>query len=303
MIATVPASLAGQRVDRVVALVTGLTRAEVAELVASGAVRVGGRPVPARSRRLAEGDELEVDVPPPAAPASVTGDASVVVAVVYEDDDVVVVDKPAGVVVHPGNGREEGTLVAGLLARFPELAGVGEPLRPGIVHRLDKGTSGLLAVARSPLAYGSLAAQLRDRTVERRYLALTWGRIEADAGLIDAPVGRGRGDPTRMTVSSAGREARTRYEVVERYARPAPVTLVECRLETGRTHQVRVHLAAIGHPLVGDGRYGGARPAVPCPRPFLHARHLGFDHPVSGTHLSFDSPLPPDLAEVLATLD
>ncbi len=302
MNATVPAALAGERVDRVIALLTGLPRAEVAVLVAAGAVRVGGRPVVTRSRRLVEGEDLEVDVPPPVAPEPVSADAGVSVAVVHEDADVVVVDKPAGMVVHPGAGRESGTLVHGLLARFPELASVGEPLRPGIVHRLDKGTSGLLAVARSPAAYRSLVTQLQAHTVERHYLALAWGRIEADAGLIDAPVGRGRGDPTRMAVSASGREARTRYAVVERYGSPAAVTLVECRLETGRTHQVRVHLAAIGHPLVGDARYRGSRPVVPAPRPFLHARHLAFDHPRRGDRLSFESALPADLAGVLAGL-
>ncbi|MEO6121103.1 MAG: RluA family pseudouridine synthase [Acidimicrobiales bacterium] len=302
MITSVPAALAGQRVDRVVALLSGLPRAEVAGLVASGAVRVAGRPVVARSRRLVEGEELEFDVPPPVAPPALERDPTVVVAVVYQDDDVLVVDKPAGLIVHPGAGHGRGTLVQGLLARYPELAGVGEPARPGIVHRLDKGTSGLLAVARSAVAYSSLVAQLQARTVERRYLALVWGRVEADAGLVDAPVGRGSRDPTRMAVSSSGREARTRYQVLERYRRPVPVTLVECRLETGRTHQVRVHLAAIGHPLVGDSGYGGARPAIPTPRPFLHARDLAFDHPVTGLRLAFTSAVPAELAEVLATL-
>lgn len=302
MIARVPAALAGERVDRVVALLTGLPRSEVAGLVAMGAVRVGGRPVRARSRRLAQGEELEVDVPSAAEPVALVPEPSVDVPVVHHDDDVLVVDKPAGMVVHPGAGHQQGTMVAALLARFPELSGIGEPARPGIVHRLDKGTSGLLAVARSAAAYASLVAQLRARTVERRYVALAWGTVAADAGLVDAPVGRGRSDPTRMAVSSGGREARTRYQVLARHHRPAPVTLVECRLETGRTHQIRVHLAAIGHPLVGDGRYGGARPALVCPRPFLHAGHLAFDHPVTGDRLAFESPLPADLAAVLAGL-
>ncbi|MGH9180187.1 MAG: RluA family pseudouridine synthase, partial [Acidimicrobiales bacterium] len=153
------------------------------------------------------------------------------------------------------------------------------------------------------VAHQSLVAQLQARTVERRYLALVWGRVESDAGLIDAPVGRGRGDPTRMAVSTSGRDARTRYWVVQRFGRPVPTTLVECRLETGRTHQVRVHLAAIGHPLVGDAAYGGARSTLPAPRPFLHARDLAFDHPVSGARLSFSSPLPADFAGILATLE
>ena len=296
---TVPRGLDGERVDRVVALLTGLPRATVADLVAHGGVRVGGRTVTTRSRRVAEGDVVDVEVPEPAddRPAP---EPEVDVAVVAADEHVIVVDKPPGLVVHPGHGHRSGTLVNGLLARFPELADVGEPSRPGIVHRLDAGTSGLLAVARTAGAYAALVAQLRARTVDRRYLALAWGRFDAAAGLVDAPVGRAAADPTRMAVSARGREARTRYEVLDRFAEPAPTTLVECRLETGRTHQIRVHLAAIGHPLVGDARYRGARPALPLDRPFLHAWRLAFDHPASGERVRFESALPPDLEAVRA---
>ncbi len=159
----------------------------------------------------------------------------------------------------------------GLVARFPEIADVGDPARPGIVHRLDKGTSGLLIVARSPAAYTSLVAQLSSRSVERRYDALAWGQPEPATGVIDAPVGRSARDPTRMTVSTRGRAARTHYRVQTVYREPALVSLLECRLETGRTHQVRVHLAAIHHPIVGDGRYGGQREPLHAPRPMLHA--------------------------------
>jgi 23S rRNA pseudouridine1911/1915/1917 synthase len=295
----VPAALGGERVDKVVALLTGLARGDVARLVEQGAVRVGGRVVAVRSRRLAEGDELEVDVPEDAGAPGLAPDPSVAVAVVYADDDVAVVDKAAGVLVHPGAGRAGGTLAAGLVARWPELAGVGEPDRPGIVHRLDKGTSGLMLVARTLEAHRSLSAQLERRDVERRYLALVWGTVEAPAGLVDAPVGRAERDPTRMSVSARGRQARTRYEVRERFDRPSAATLVECRLETGRTHQIRVHLAAIGHPVLGDARYGGARSTALAPRPFLHAHRLAFDHPVSGERRSFTSELPADLREVL----
>ncbi|HVM01821.1 MAG TPA: RluA family pseudouridine synthase [Acidimicrobiales bacterium] len=296
----VPAALAGERVDKVVALLTGLARADVARLVEEGGVRVGGRPVASRSRRLVEGDELEVDVPEARPAAGVAPDPSVEVAVVYADDALAVVDKAAGVVVHPGAGRAGGTLAAGLLARWPELAGVGERDRPGIVHRLDKGTSGLMLVARTAEAHRALSAQLERREVERRYLALVWEAVEAPAGLVDAPVGRAERDPTRMSVSAAGRPARTRYDVRRRFAQPAPATLVECRLETGRTHQIRVHLAAIGHPVLGDARYGGARSTALSPRPFLHAHRLAFDHPASGERLAFSSELPADLVAVLA---
>jgi 23S rRNA pseudouridine1911/1915/1917 synthase len=299
---TVPASLAGERLDRAVSLLTGLPRSDAAELVAAGGVRVGGQAATGRSRRLQEGETLEIDVPDAAGPTALTGDDEVDVPVVYADADVIVIDKPVGLVVHPGSGNESGTMVQGLLARFPDLAGVGDPERPGIVHRLDKGTSGLMVVARTPAAYQSLVAQLATRTATRVYLALVAGRVEADAGLIDAPLGRGDRDPTRMAVAQGGREARTRYEVVRRFATPEAVTLVRCRLETGRTHQIRVHLAAIGHPVIGDDRYRGQQTAVALDRPFLHAGELAFDHPATGERTSFTSPLPFDLEQVLAGL-
>jgi 23S rRNA pseudouridine1911/1915/1917 synthase len=301
--AIIPSGLAGERVDRAVAMMTGLPRAEVAVLIDAGAVQLRGKTVTSRSSRLVEGDELEVDVPIVDKGATgVHAEPDVVVPVVYVDDDVIVVDKPPALVVHPGAGNLEGTLVAGLLATFPDLAGVGEPARPGIVHRLDKGTSGLLVVARNQAAYESLVAQLSARTVERRYVALVWGVPDPPSGMVDAPIGRSRRDPTRMAVSASGREARTRYEVERRFVEPVEVSLLACRLETGRTHQIRVHLAAIGHPIVGDPRYRGARQAFPCPRPFLHARFLAFDHPGTGERVSFESSLPADLEAVLALL-
>ncbi|HEV2767997.1 MAG TPA: RluA family pseudouridine synthase [Acidimicrobiales bacterium] len=295
----VPAALAGERVDRAVAFLTGLSRAAVADLVAAGAVRLGGRTVTTRATRVEEGSVLEVDIeahrPEPAlVPETLEID------VVHADEHVVVVDKAAGVVVHPGAGNSRGTLVHGLLARYPDLASVGQPGRPGVVHRLDKGTSGLLVVARTPPAYESLVAQLAARTVDRRYAALVWGHPQPPQGMVDAPVGRARRDPTRMAVSSAGRPARTRYGVRHVFFGPEPAALVECRLETGRTHQIRVHLAAIGHPVVGDRRYGGRRCDVGALRPCLHAERLGFDHPGSGERVVFESPLPSDLAEVVA---
>ncbi len=297
---TVPASLGGERVDRVVALLTGMARSEVATQVAAGAVVLNGRAVRTRSHRVVEGDELELPVGAPPEPALVP-DPGLAVAVVHADDHVVVVDKGAGVVVHPGPGHQGGTLVQGLLARFPDLAaiGVGDPHRPGIVHRLDKGTSGLLVVARTPDAYHSLVDQLRRRVVERRYLALTRGRVASRAGVVDAPVGRASSDPTRMAVSAGGRPARTRFRVLEHLHDP-DVTLLECRLETGRTHQIRVHLASIGHPVVGDERYGQGRPSLAATRPFLHAHRLSFRHPDSGEQVSYSSDLPADLQVLLA---
>ncbi|MGH9225475.1 MAG: RluA family pseudouridine synthase [Acidimicrobiales bacterium] len=302
----VPESLAGERVDRVVAMLCDVTRAEASALVAGGAVRLDGREVGARSRRVGVGQTLEVDVGPAEGAGAGGGlepDPSVDVAVVHADEAVIVVDKPAGLVVHPGAGNRTGTLVQGLLARYPDLAGVGDPDRPGVVHRLDAGTSGLLVMARTPGAYTSLVAQLAARTVDRRYVAVVWGTVAAESGLVDAPIGRAPNDPRQMAVAAAGRPARTRYSVLARFTTPAPATLVECRLETGRTHQIRVHLAAIGHPVVGDDRYGGQRPSLPAAaRPMLHAHRLGFDHPTDGRARNYESPLPSDLETVRGLL-
>jgi 23S rRNA pseudouridine1911/1915/1917 synthase len=255
-----------------------------------------GQPVRARSALLRTGQRLQAVVQgtPQDLPVA---DSSVAFEVVYEDDDIVVVDKPAGLVVHHGAGQRAGTLVDGLLARFPDIGKLGEPSevgeppevfepsageddsgRPGIVHRLDKGTSGLLVVARSRRARASLAEQFRVHSAERRYLALVAGTVEADRGQVDAPIGRSTRRPDRMAVTPSGRPARTSYAVRQRYDSPLAATMVEATLDTGRTHQVRVHLAAVGHPVIGDDRYGGARarPAVLLAslgqdRLFLHA--------------------------------
>ncbi len=311
MIEVVPAALAGERVDRVVSLLTGMTRSQVAALVDEGAVSLDRVAVRTRSHRVSEGETLEVPDAPTAPLAGLEPEADVVFSVVHVDDAVVVVDKPAGVVVHPGAGNARGTLVAGLLARFPDLAGLahgGAEFRPGIVHRLDKGTSGLLVVARTEAARQSLVAQLASRAAERRYRALVWGLVDSNEGLIDAPIRRAEADPTRMAIRSGGKEARTRYRVEGRFSAPMPSTLVECRLETGRTHQIRVHLSAIGHPVVGDvryrrqGKWPAGLPRMAPERVWLHAAALGFDHPGSGERLSFTSPLPDDLTAVLSHL-
>ncbi len=290
---TVPVSLGGQRVDKAVALLAGLARSEVNQLIEAGAVLVGGRPVGSRSRKLVAGEDLEVHLPPPP-DRSLVPDGSVEVAVVFEDEHVLVVDKPFGLVVHPGAGTPGGTMVHGLLARYPDLAGVGgDEARPGVVHRLDAGTSGLLVVARTEEAHALLVDQLAARTVERRYRAVVHGSVVAPAGLVDGPLGRDPRDPTRFAVVAGGKEARTRYEVLDRGER---TTLLSCRLESGRTHQIRVHLAAIGHPVVGDVAYGG-RLELGLTRPYLHAFRLAFDHPGTGERVAFESPLPPDLVE------
>lgn len=297
----VPEALAGERLDRIVALESGLSRQEATTCVDAGGVTVNGRVVTKGSSRVTTGDVIEVDLPDIVA-IVVEADSDVMFEVVHEDDDVLVIDKPAGLVVHPGAGNLTGTLVNGLLARYPEIVGVGQAARPGIVHRLDSGTSGLMVVARTEIAYEALVDALSARDITRQYRALSWGEVEGLDGLIDAPLGRSTRERTKMAVVADGREARTRYEVVDRFTLPAKLTLLECTLETGRTHQIRVHLAAIGHPVVGDTRYGRARPALRCERPFLHAERLAFAHPVSGDALEFTSALPPELAAVLAKL-
>ncbi len=295
---TVPAALDGDRVDRALSFLTGWPRAAVQDLIDAGSVLIDGQVV-AKSRRLHEGDVLVVlDEPPLESDFRPVAEPAVEVDVRFADDHVAVVAKPAGLVVHPGAGHSHGTLVNGLLARFPGIESVGDPMRPGIVHRLDRDTSGLLAVALSALAYDSLVSQLASRSVERVYVALVWGHLSSARGMIDAPIGRSGARRTRMAVRSAGKEARTEYRVVEAFA-AAACSLVECKLETGRTHQIRVHLSAIGHPVVGDGTYGGSRDQIPLPRPFLHAATLGFDHPVTGVRVRFEEPLPSELEVVL----
>ncbi|HRE03148.1 MAG TPA: RluA family pseudouridine synthase, partial [Ilumatobacteraceae bacterium] len=278
----IPDALGGERLDRIVALLTDASRSDAAALVAAGGASVNGSVVVSGKVRVAVGDVVEIDPSELPSKALPVGDASIEVAVLYADDDVIVVDKPSGLVVHPGHGHPDGTLVNALLARFPDMAEVGDPFRPGIVHRLDVGTSGVMVVARSAVAYDSLVAALSSRSVARTYNTLVWGHLDSPKGLIDAPIGRDHRDPLRMAVVIDGKPARTRYRTVETYVDPTEVALLECQLETGRTHQIRVHLAAAGHPVVGDGQYGGQRSAITAHRPFLHAASLGFTHPVTG---------------------
>jgi 23S rRNA pseudouridine1911/1915/1917 synthase len=290
----------GERLDALLAGHLG-SRTRAQRLIAAGQVLVDGTPA-RKGHKLRGGEVLDVDDTDVREPMELGDGPPAPHEVVWEDEHLLVVDKPAGLVVHPGAGQARGTLVQGLLARYPELAAVGEPDRPGIVHRLDKGTSGLLLVARTDLAHERLVAALSARLVSRRYRALGWGLVEAPRGLIDAPIGRSARAATRMAIDERGKEARTRYEVLARYEEPVAVTELACTLETGRTHQIRVHLRSIGHAVVGDAQYGGARQSLPMDRPFLHAEHLGLDHPVTGEALAFTSPLPADLVAVLASL-
>lgn len=291
----VPTALDGERLDRIVAVVGELSRSVAAELIAAGGVEVDGRAMTSGKQRLAAGQRVVVDLGLVAEPSLPAADAGVAFTVLHEDDDVIVLDKPAGLVVHPGAGNPDGTLVNGLLARYPELAQVGDPARPGIVHRLDAGTSGVLVVARTPAAYDLLVSALSRRAVTRRYVALVWGHPEQRHGIIDAPIGRDPRDPLRMAVVVDGRPARTRFSVVEELTEPTELARLECELETGRTHQIRVHLAAVGHPVVGDLLYGSQRPTLGLQRPFLHAAEIGFEHPVTHERISVTSELAPDL--------
>lgn len=299
LVETLPGALDGERLDRVVALLADLSRREATEIIKAGTVTVNGRPCLKPAARLAADDEVALQRPEPA--AGLEADPDVAFEVVHEDDDVLVVDKPAHLVVHPGSGVTGQTLVNGLLARYPEVASIGQDDRPGIVHRLDRGTSGLLMVARTVRAYDDLVAQLAARTVSRRYLTVVEGLVEADEGLIDAPLGRSPRRATRRAVVADGRPARTRYQVERRYLASSR-TFLECRLETGRTHQIRAHLSAIDHPVLADIQYDAA-PVAELDRPFLHAAALAFLHPVTGRPVELTSALPDDLRAVLDAMD
>lgn len=292
----IPSALDGERLDRVVALVAEISRSEAAAVIAAGGVQVDGVVATTGKVRLRVGQVVGVEpstIPRPEPPRA---DPTIPLAVVFEDEHVVVVDKAPGLVVHPGAGNADGTLVNAILARYPEVAGVGDPMRPGIVHRLDVGTSGLLVVARTAAAYSALVEMLSQHDVERVYTALVWGRPDVVTGTIDAPIGRDPRDPLRMAVVASGKEARTHYRVDEELG---DVSLLTCRLETGRTHQIRVHLAAVGHPVVGDATYGGQRARLRLDRPFLHAGELHFRHPITGAPVDVVSVLPPDLAAIV----
>ncbi len=291
---TVPPECAGLRLDQALArLLPSHSRSRLKGWIESGRIAVDGAPAVPR-RKLAGGERIDVAAGDDGA-ALPDAPQAIDLPIVHEDDAVIVVDKPAGLVVHPGAGNRDGTLLNALLHRHPDLASVA---RAGIVHRLDKDTSGLMVVARTPAAQTDLVRQLAARSVRREYLALVRGDV-ARAATVDAPIGRHPVNRTSMAVVERGKEARTHVAPVERFG---TATLVRCTLDTGRTHQIRVHLAAIGHPLVGDPVYGARRatPGVPAfARQALHAQRLAFVHPATRKAMSFESPLPADLAALL----
>jgi 23S rRNA pseudouridine1911/1915/1917 synthase len=289
------AAAASVRLDRFLAEhADDLSRSAAARLIKSHLVRVNGAPA-APADRVAVGDVVEFEIPE-AYLTEATAEA-IPLDVVYEDEDIAVINKPAGMVVHPAPGHHTGTLVHALLGRGGTWSGAGGSARPGIVHRLDKGTSGLIVVARNDVSHRKLSAQLKDRSLSRSYLAIVRGAVKDDAGELEGPIGRHPKERKRMAVVSGGRFARTRYEVVERRSGH---TLLRCDLDTGRTHQIRVHLAALGHPVAGDVEYGGGEPGLSLP--MLHAWKLRLRHPRTGVELSFEAPPPNDFTAFLEAL-
>jgi 23S rRNA pseudouridine1911/1915/1917 synthase len=295
---TVPDDLEGERADKVVAILADVPRSTARAIFDSGEARVDGEEVKP-SQRLAGGDEVRIVLPE--IDTTLEPDSSVPFTVVLEDEDLAIIDKPIGVVVHPTSDRSSGTLVHGLIDRYPDIVGVGQDGRWGIVHRLDRDTSGLLVVARSEAGYEGLIDMMRSRTVSRRYLALVAGRFDSTTGTIDAPIGRDPQNPTRMKVDGAGRPARTTYRRLATWE-GRDASLVSVGLETGRTHQIRVHMRSIDHPIIGDRAYGKAGTVGDPGRPWLHARHLSFDHPITGESIDIVSPLPEDLGDSLVPL-
>jgi 23S rRNA pseudouridine1911/1915/1917 synthase len=268
-----------------------LSRTQVQKLIAGGYITVNEKPAKP-GHRLDIGDRIDITIPP--APSQELKPEAMPLEILYEDDDLLVVDKPAGLTVHPAPGHPEHTLVNAILAHFPHLADMGDSLRPGVVHRLDKDTSGVMLVAKNSLAQVDLARQFKTHSVTKAYLALVKGRLEPENGVIEANIGRDPHHRKRMAVVAAGREARTGYRVVKYLG---GYSLLEVRPETGRTHQIRVHLAAIGFPVVGDRVYGVKSKYLA--RQFLHACRLGFKLPSTGEYVEFQSELPPDLEQAL----
>lgn len=288
---------AGVRLDAFLSADGALTRSQAAHLIAEGRVRVNGKPA-AKSARLSGGETVTVDVPQLRETALPPQD--IPLDVVYEDDDVIVVNKPTGLVVHPAPGHPDGTLVNALLHHCGDsLSGIGGEKRPGIVHRIDRDTSGLIIAAKNDAAHLALSAQLKDHSLSRTYECLVTGNMKQDSGTVDAPIGRSSADRKKMAVVPTGRRAVTHWEVVSRYP---GVTHLRCRLETGRTHQIRVHMAYIGHPILGDTVYGAKKPVPGLTGQCLHATGLRFVHPRTGESVELRCPLPPEFTAMLQKL-
>ncbi|NHC45532.1 RluA family pseudouridine synthase [Motilibacter aurantiacus] len=297
----VPEGLEGERLDAALARLFGLSRTRAAELVAEGLVRVDGAPA-YKSQRLVSGSELEVELPPPPGPVEVVPEHVEGMGIVYDDDDIIVVDKPVGVAAHPSPGWTGTTVIGGLAAAGFRISTSGAAERQGVVHRLDVGTTGLMVVAKSERAYTLLKLAFKERTVDKVYAALVQGHPDPSRGTIDAPIDRHPSSEWKWAVVAGGRESVTHYDTVEAFR---AATLLDVHLETGRTHQIRVHMSALRHPCVGDLTYG-ADPVLAqrlgLTRQWLHAQRLGFEHPSTGERVEFTSPPPPDLARALEIL-
>ena len=287
---------AGERIDKAVSsLQTEWSRTQIGNWVSEGVLTVNGEVVKPKYK-VRTGDVIEITVPEVEELEIVAEDLNL--EIIYEDADVLVVNKPRGMVVHPAPGHATGTLVNGLMHHCTDLSGINGVMRPGIVHRIDKDTTGLLMVAKNDVAHESLVNQLVAKTVTRKYTALVHGHIAHDKGTIDAPIGRDTKDRQKQAVVDSGKHAVTHFQVIERFG---DYTLVECRLETGRTHQIRVHMNYIGFPLAGDPKYG-PRKTIDFGGQVLHAGVLGFTHPVTGEYLEFSTPIPEDFQQLLASL-
>ena len=291
----------GERVDRVIAFFSGLSRSKVSDLISKRLILRNGIPIKKGSEIVHTNDEISMPNLVDEAVEEIASDESIDFEVVFEDDSVIVVSKPSGLIVHPGSGIANGTLVNGLAAQFPDLREIGDPTRLGLVHRLDKGTSGLLIVARTPEALDNLKFQMQERDIHRQYFAIVAGHVESNKGVVDAPLGRDPKNPLKRAVINSGKYARTHYEIDQKYESPFKVSILNCRLETGRTHQIRVHLAAIGHPVLGDELYGGRTSFNIENRLALHAQMLTFLHPKTKNLMNFESPLPAELTSMKDT--
>ena len=275
------------------------SRSFIQRLIEDGAVRVNGRVEIKPSYRVRASDVIEVSLPPPEDVSACVPPEDIAIAVLYEDDDLLVVDKPRGMTVHPGAGRTTGTLVNALLGRQMNLSGIGGPLRPGIVHRLDRNTTGVMIVAKTDQAHLRLAADLAAHRVGRHYLALVRGNIVENEGVVDAPIGRHAVDRKRQAVVAGGRRAVTRFRTLERFG---DYTLIEATLETGRTHQIRVHMQYIGRPVAGDPVYGGVRDELGLAAQALHSAKVEFTHPATGRHMVFEADMPDDMRAAVGAL-
>ena len=295
-------SLEGERLDRLIAFIGNVSRSEASTLIRDSEVLVNGESVTRPSFKVSIGTQIEFSIRDSEVDPEIEANSSVDFTVIHSDPDFFVVDKPAGLVVHPGAGNSSGTLVNGLLAMSPQIRTVGDKTRPGIVHRLDKGTSGLLLVANTESAYRFFVDQLSQHKVKRMYQALVWGIPDGPEGIVDAPIGRSSKNRKKMAIVSNGKMAKTIYLVNKSWV-ASKVSLLDLELETGRTHQIRVHLSSIGNPVVGDEIYGGNRKNFTLSRQFLHACRLRFEHPRNGSICEFESPLPADLKNVLSHLD